>query len=46
MPYVNYRWLGGMLTNFQTIQKRIFYMRELRRLEASGEINALPRRSV
>jgi small subunit ribosomal protein S2 len=44
MPYVNYRWLGGMLTNFQTIQKRIFYMRELRRLEASGEINALPKK--
>jgi small subunit ribosomal protein S2 len=44
MPYVNYRWLGGMLTNFQTIQKRIFYMRELRHLEASGEINALPKK--
>jgi len=44
MPYVNYRWLGGMLTNFATIQKRIFYMRELRRLEASGEINALPKK--
>ncbi|MGH8872310.1 MAG: 30S ribosomal protein S2 [Acidimicrobiia bacterium] len=44
MPFVNYRWLGGMLTNFQTIQKRIFYMRELRRLESSGEINALPKK--
>jgi small subunit ribosomal protein S2 len=44
MPYVNYRWLGGMLTNFATIQKRIFYMRELRRLEESGEINALPKK--
>ncbi len=44
MPYVNYRWLGGMLTNFATIQKRIFYMRELRRLEVSGEINALPKK--
>jgi small subunit ribosomal protein S2 len=44
MPYVNFRWLGGMLTNFATIQKRIFYMRELRRLEASGEINALPKK--
>lgn len=43
-PYVNYRWLGGMLTNFQTIQKRIFYMRELRRLEESGEINNLPKK--
>ena len=44
MPFVNYRWLGGMLTNFQTIQKRIFYMRELRRLEASEEINSLPKK--
>ena len=44
MPYVNYRWLGGMLTNFTTIQKRIFYMRELRRLEESGEINELPKK--
>ncbi|HEX5696940.1 MAG TPA: 30S ribosomal protein S2 [Acidimicrobiia bacterium] len=44
MPFVNFRWLGGMLTNFATIQKRIFYMRELRRLEASGEINGLPKK--
>ncbi len=44
MPYVNYRWLGGMLTNFATIQKRIFYMRELRRIEQSGEINARPKK--
>ncbi len=40
-PYVNYRWLGGMLTNFQTIQKRVFYMKELRRLEETGEMNNL-----
>jgi small subunit ribosomal protein S2 len=38
MPYVNYRWLGGMLTNFQTIQKRIFYMKELESMEATGEM--------
>jgi len=44
MPYVNFRWLGGMLTNFATIQKRIFYMRELRHLEESGEINSLPKK--
>jgi small subunit ribosomal protein S2 len=44
MPYVNYRWLGGMLTNWATIQKRIFYMRELRHLESSGEMNALPKK--
>ena len=40
-PYVNYRWLGGMLTNFRTIQKRVFYMRELRRMEETGEMNNL-----
>ncbi len=44
MPYVNFRWLGGMLTNFATIQKRIYYMRELERMENSGEINALPKK--
>ena len=38
MPFVNYRWLGGMLTNFNTIQKRIFYMKELERMELSGEM--------
>lgn len=44
MPYVNYRWLGGMLTNFQTIQKRIFYMKELRRMEETGEMNNRPKK--
>jgi small subunit ribosomal protein S2 len=44
MPYVNFRWLGGMLTNFATIQKRIFYMKELERMEASPEINAISKR--
>lgn len=44
MPFVNYRWLGGMLTNFQTIQKRIFYMRELRQLESSGENRTLTKK--
>jgi small subunit ribosomal protein S2 len=44
MPYVNFRWLGGMLTNFATIQKRIFYMKELERMEASGEMDALPKK--
>jgi small subunit ribosomal protein S2 len=43
-PYVNYRWLGGMLTNFRTIQKRIFYMRELRRMEESAEMESLPKK--
>ncbi|MDH3308240.1 MAG: 30S ribosomal protein S2 [Acidimicrobiia bacterium] len=44
MPYVNFRWLGGMLTNFSTIQKRIFYMKELTRMEESGEMNGLPKK--
>ena len=41
MPYVNNRWLGGMLTNFDTIHKRILYMLELERMEESGEMDAL-----
>ncbi len=44
MPYVNHRWLGGMLTNFQTIHKRIRYMLELERMESSGEMEALPKK--
>ena len=40
MPYVNFRWLGGMLTNFKTIIKRVVYLKELKSLESSGEINA------
>ena len=44
MPFVNHRWLGGMLTNFNTIHKRILYMHELDRMEASGEMEALPKK--
>ena len=44
MPYVNHRWLGGMLTNFNTIHKRILYMRELERMDESGEMEALPKK--
>ena len=44
MPYVNNRWLGGMLTNFQTIHKRILYMRELEQMETSGEMESLPKK--
>ena len=43
-PYVNFRWLGGMLTNFETIQKRIFYMRELSRMEESGDMDSLSKK--
>jgi small subunit ribosomal protein S2 len=44
MPYVNFRWLGGMLTNFATIQKRIYYMKELEAMEASGEMGLRPKK--
>jgi small subunit ribosomal protein S2 len=37
MPYVNYRWLGGMLTNFQTVHSRVAKLREMERQVASGE---------
>jgi len=43
MPYVNQRWLGGMLTNFKTIIKRVVYLKELNTLETSGEINSYPK---
>jgi small subunit ribosomal protein S2 len=44
MPFVNNRWLGGMLTNFQTIHKRILYMLELEQMETSGEMESLPKK--
>ena len=37
MPYVNYRWLGGMLTNFQTVHARVSKLHELERMVTSGE---------
>ena len=43
MPYVNHSWLGGMLTNFKTIIKRVIYLNELNSLESSGEINTYPK---
>ncbi len=41
MPYVNERWLGGMLTNFETISKRVNKMLEYERMRASGEFDAM-----
>ncbi|MGZ4689788.1 MAG: 30S ribosomal protein S2 [Acidimicrobiia bacterium] len=41
MPYVNFRWLGGMLTNFQTVHSRVAKMRELERLVATGEVDQM-----
>nr|WP_236037903.1 30S ribosomal protein S2 [Ktedonobacter robiniae] len=46
MFYVNQRWLGGMLTNFQTIQLRIKYLRDLERRRDSGEFERLPKKEV
>ena len=42
MPYVSRRWLGGLLTNFQTIGKRINRLHELKNLEADGQLALLP----
>ena len=42
MPYVTRRWLGGLLTNFQTIGKRIGRLHELKTLEADGQLALLP----
>ncbi|MGZ8578531.1 MAG: 30S ribosomal protein S2 [Actinomycetota bacterium] len=41
MPYVNNRWLGGMLTNFSTIRTRLLRLRELREMEETGAIDRL-----
>lgn len=46
MPYVNQRWLGGMLTNFETIRSRIDYLEELERAEESGQWSRLPKKEV
>ena len=46
MPYVNERWLGGMLTNFETIHKRVQKMLELERSKASGEFDAMPKKEA
>ncbi len=40
-PYVNFRWLGGMLTNFQTVHARVAKMRELERLVQTGEVDQM-----
>jgi small subunit ribosomal protein S2 len=46
MFYVNERWLGGMLTNFQTIQKRVDRLRELEKMETEGVFEVLPKKEV
>ncbi len=46
MPYINERWLGGMLTNFETISKRVSKMQEYERMRASGEFDAMPKKEA
>ncbi len=44
MPYVNHRWLGGLLTNYQTISNRIRRLHDLERYQAEGQLDLLPTR--
>jgi small subunit ribosomal protein S2 len=44
MPYVNARWLGGMLTNFVTIRSRVTRMEELEAMQADGRMDLLPKK--
>lgn len=46
MFYVNERWLGGMLTNYQTIRSRIERLKELERMEVEGAFDVLPKKEV
>ena len=46
MYYVNERWLGGMLTNFKTIQSRIAKLKEIEAMEADGTFDVLPKKEV
>jgi len=46
MPYVNYRWLGGTLTNWRTIGQRVRYLEELERRRDAGEFARLPKKEA
>ena len=46
MPYINTRWLGGTLTNFNTIRSRVDYLLELKKLEEDGQMEMLPKREA
>jgi len=46
MPFVNARWLGGMLTNFHTIQRRIKRLAQLQAMEEDGTFDMLPKKEV
>ena len=46
MPYVNARWLGGMLTNFSTIKRRIKRLGQLQAMKADGTLDILPKKEA
>ncbi len=46
MPYISHRWLGGMLTNFSTIKKRIDRLRELEEMESGEKFEHLPKKEI
>ena len=46
MPYVNERWLGGMLTNFQTMSGRVKKMVEYERMKVAGDFEAMPKKEA
>jgi len=46
MPYVNQRWLGGMLTNFKTIRRRVDRLHRLDKMEEDGTFDLLPKKEV
>ena len=45
-PYINHRWLGGILTNWSTVQSRVSYLKELDKKEESGELDLLPKQEA
>ena len=44
--YINHRWLGGTLTNWETIQKRVARLKEIKRMEEDGIFDVLPKKEV
>ncbi|HEX6476683.1 MAG TPA: 30S ribosomal protein S2 [Acidimicrobiales bacterium] len=46
MPYINERWLGGMLTNFATISGRVKKMQEYERMKSAGDFDAMPKKEA
>jgi small subunit ribosomal protein S2 len=45
-PYINVRWLGGMLTNFETMHKRVGKMKDYQRMRDAGEFEAMPKKEA